>query len=1444
MKKVSLLMVMLLACASVSNAQTWIDVTSDFVKNPSFDGNIDGWVDGYEVNVGTAQNHGYQGASYWNGSYFVSSFAEAWRDKNDWWTGGVLGNASIYQELSQTPAGKYRLEADAIAHDQKGYDNPVSGVLLFISDGSNEAVTTLATENGKPEHFTVEMSTSKRALTIGVRTENTTANWIAFDNVKLYWSGTEVKATSLKLEPSNLSIGFGETKQIGYSLLPMNVTFRKVGWESSDPSIVRVDDEGNITGVGIGNATVTCRTIGGSNDLSATCNVTVERNFATAEQIIINEVQQANVDMFIDPSFNFGGWIEIFNPTDKTASLGGYYLSDDPANLKKASINPLAGALPAHGYLVLWLDHYSRWAPTMVNLKLDCDGGDIYLSDPEGNIISRFTYPPAITRTSYARTTDGGNVWNYTDAPTPGASNNAATYAATRLEAPAVDRDGCLFTSPFVAKVNIPAGATLRFTTDGSTPTLTNGTVSTNGQFRIAETTILRLRLFKEGQLASQVVTRSYIYKDKEYTLPILSLVSDEANLYGEDYGIFVRGNGNGRPGNGQSTACNWNMEWDRPANIEYFNEEGSESFNQEVGIEASGGWSRAWYPHSFNIKANKIYEGVNRMDYQFFKDKPYLRHKALKVRNGGNNVQDNGSGRIKDAAIQTIVATSGLYAETQSYQPVHIFHNGRYIGVENLREPNNKNYALSNYGIDTEDSTMDQWKMSPDSGYVQQVGTKDAFDEWYSLAQNAADYSCYQRIKELVDIEGYINYCAVELYLSGQDWPKNNIKSFRSRTTGDSNSRFRFVLFDTDAAFGASNAFQWFEGTRWWTFDQLYGAEIIAQYGNRISEEIEFTTLLLNMWQNEEFKKQFIDQFCLIAGSVFEAERAKQIVNEIVANVNPAMKLESRSATESGNHLINGFSAARQTNSVNNMRNYFGLGTPVKATLSANIPEAAILVNGLEVPTHKFSGQLFPPITVTAQAPAGYVFKGWASNLSVSGVTVFSKGSSWDYYDQGSLDGEEWNMPGFDVSAWPSGKAPLGYDTGNASKAAAYGTTISYGENSNNKYPTYYFRRSFNLTEKPKQGESFTLDWVADDGFIVYVNGQEAGRFLMNNTPHPSFGSFADTYANANPESGQMELDVSLFKSGSNDIAVELHNNNATSTDIYWDAALLYNTTSSSNIISTDETFELPEDGSSIVLMATYEKLDTDSEQAWDAHPIKINEVSADNEIFVSDMFKKSDWIELYNTTDEDIDLEGMYISDHLDQPEKSQITAGANGVNTIIPAHGYKIIWADKNEGKTQLHADFKLNNEDSCLVVLTAADKAWADTLVYCRHDGFHSVGLFPDGGSVLYAMERPTIGTTNVLTTAALTWEEPVIETVVDNIRTQRSNDLALAYDGSQLTLIGADVARLDVYTLAGQLVKTERMRINVPVNVATLPHGIYVARAKTDDNDAVLKFLVQ
>lgn len=1133
----------------------------------------------------------------------------------------------------------------------------------------------------------------------------------------------------ITLSHQELQMEQGESFSMSYTLTPDNNRFNKISWWSDNSSVATVDETGRIYAIGVGSTIVHAK----SNDRGgamAQCVVKVTRTPATAQSLIINEIQSANIDQFMDPSWNFGGWIELYNASDHAINISDFWISDDADHLKKHRIHSQVGMIPAHGYRNLWFDHCNEDYPTQIDFKLNVEGGNLYISDEKGKLIVSQNYPPAISRCSYARKKDGGADWGLTSTPTPMAGNAGSLFASERMEAPQVNLNSQLFTAPLNIRVDIPQGATLRYTTDGSTPTLQNGNSSLTGTFMVARTTVYRFCLFQEGYLPSRVVTRSYIYKDKEYDLPIVSIATKAENVWGQEYGIFAKGE-NGKPGNGQGEKCNWNMDWDRPVNVEYFDSEGNLLINQEASFSASGGWSRAWEPHSIELKASKMYELENTFNAPLLPTKPFNKYKVFKLRNGGNDH----TCRIKDAALQEIVRTSGLYVDTQGYYPVCHFINGNYMGTLNFREPNNKNYGYSNYGYDTDE--MDQFEVSPEREFGMMVGDREAWDRIRQLSQNSADPVAYEQVKQLLDIDEFINYMAVEFYIGANDWTSNNVKGFRSRDP-EKDGRYHIVMFDTDDALSNQDPFKRYEG-----FNGTFA--------------MVFKWLL----RNPDFVKQFIDTYCLVAGSVYEPTRVKEIVSAMAARVEKMQSYPSHyevagsSPWGTANTIISTFeNSSRRSAMMNALRNYapFGLldktGQHVK--LSSNVEQAKILLNGMDVPTGRFDGTLFSPIQLEAKAPTGYTFLGWGSDES-NDRQLFEQAGSWKYYDKGSLDGKVWKSKGYVDASWSLGKAPLGY----GSASTGYNTTLNYGDDASNKTPTYYFRKQFRLEKVPSPMDQFQLTFLADDGFVVYINGIEAGRYQMP-AGEIEFGSLATTYAGSDPNQGVLVLDSKPFREGDNVIAVEVHNSSMSSSDIYWDASLTMTShVNSGSFVSKDPIYTLPEKGN-LNLVAVYAETSQEELLANGATPVRINEISGANDRYVNDLMKKSDWIELYNTTSDDIDLAGMYITDNLAKPQKYQIPED-DRFNTVIPAHGFMVLWADKKEAVSQLHTGFELA-KDGGDVMLTSADGTWRDVLHYPAHTSEQSVGLYPDGGDLVYMMSKPTLMTQNMIGSYTLLFGE--------------------------------------------------------------------------------------
>ena len=1360
-------------------AEQWLDVTDRYVQNPGYDNNQkDGWT-WHAASSSTNTDYGCQ--EFWNGSF------------------------EMYQTITGLSNGKYRISVqgfyrngDASYSRYTSYRNGNEGVTAYLFGNDTEATFssiyaptsgagfpgTLTVYNyNYSESYTVpntmqsaaayfsagnywnklEVEVTDGTLQMGVYcVETQYSNWCIFTNWHLEYYATPIYFTSMSFAETEVQLGRGNR----YTLVPQvspaisSASLFDFKWTTDNPSVVVVSSNGELRGVSNGEATVTCRDT--KSGLSAQVKVVVSSNEMTASNVIINEVQTRNIDQFIDPSWNYGAWVELYNPSDQSVYLSNAIVRDHKGHSFRLPDD--YGSIPAKSFRNLWFDHHDRYglAYQQVNFKLDRDGGTIILCDEHGSEVTRMDYPAMIGRVSYARTTDGGDVWFMTADASPEASNVHSSWATEQLPDPVVDALGCFFSGRKTVQVSVPAGCTLAYTTDGATPTLDNASTYINTSSATVQrslsfttSTVCRFRLFQEGKLPSEVVTRSYLVNTTsgKLTVPVVSVTANSADLFGDEYGVYVRGNGNGRPGNGQSSPCNWNMDWERAVNFEYLVPDASGDysetvFNQLVDFEMCGGWSRAWEPHSFKLKANKLY-GVGNLDYPFFADKPYIRSKTLQLRNGGNDT----SCRIKDAALQEIVRRSGLYVDGQAWQPAHVFINGQYRRLLNIREPNNKHFASANYGLDTD--YIDQFEISPDSGYVQKSGTKDAFNQWYELSQNCADDAVYQYICDnLVDIEEYINYMAVEFYLGTTDWPQNNVKGFRAVQDDDNDhadGKFHFVLFDLDGALSTTTPLTTFTDKRYHTFDALYG---IDEFGNditgqRFSEEIEFVSIFINMMNNKTFRKRFVDSYCLVAGSVFEPTRCRSIITEMASIMNKALEPERGSCDNTANSLINNLSSSRQTTLINHLKNNLALTGGRSLSLSANIPDARLLINNQEVPTGKFQGTWFGDAKVQALSPAGYRFVGWSgSDLQSNTIAVIDKGSAWHYYGNGSLDGTNWQAG---MSSYPSGRAPLGY-----------GKTDIVTSLTGSR-PTYYFGKEFTLSADMLQ-EDLTLDFVVDDGCIVYVNGVEAGRYNMP-SGSVSYSSVATSYAPNNPDTGTMTLSKSLFLDGSNWICLEVHNNSTSSTDIYWDASLLASKATASSYVSTDSIYSAG--SSSMTLVACFEPVSASLSMASLAFPIKVNEVGAANDIYVNEYWKKNDWIELYNTTGVDINVAGIYVSDNLQKPQKYQVEATSFADNTIIPAGGRLVIWADKLATETQVHTGFKLANEQDAVVLISSSDifegnnvayfanhpelRGFADVLTYGEHDYNQSVGRYPDGGNAIYRMCRPSIGVDNHHTT---------------------------------------------------------------------------------------------
>ena len=137
------------------------------------------------------------------------------------------------------------------------------------------------------------------------------------------------------------------------------------------------------------------------------------------------------------------------------------------------------------------------------------------------------------------------------------------------------------------------------------------------------------------------------------------------------------------------------------------------------------------------------------------------------------------------------------------------------------------------------------------------------------------------------------------------------------------------------------------------------------------------------------------------------------------------------------------------------------------------------------------------------------------------------------------------------------------------------------------------------------------------------------------------------------------------------------------------------------------------------------------------------INELMADNDITIPgpDM-NYPDWIELYNSGSESLDLSGLYLTDDFTNPTKWQFPNG-----TSIDSEDYLLIWGDGDTHNETLYASFQLNANGDSVAIFAKDAVTVIDSVTFKKQIRDTSYGRLPDGGSTWDYFSDPSPNWTN-------------------------------------------------------------------------------------------------
>jgi hypothetical protein len=164
--------------------------------------------------------------------------------------------------------------------------------------------------------------------------------------------------------------------------------------------------------------------------------------------------------------------------------------------------------------------------------------------------------------------------------------------------------------------------------------------------------------------------------------------------------------------------------------------------------------------------------------------------------------------------------------------------------------------------------------------------------------------------------------------------------------------------------------------------------------------------------------------------------------------------------------------------------------------------------------------------------------------------ITFIPFGAEWKYLDNGSDQGTAWREVDFNDNGWASGPAELGYGDGDEV------TTVSYGSNAQNKYITTYFRHSFVVPDADAV-DSLSLDLLRDDGAVVYLNGLEIQRDNITGDVYYTLLASSGVSGSGETDFYTSAEDPGNLRTGTNVLAVEIHQYAVDSSDISFNLQL-----------------------------------------------------------------------------------------------------------------------------------------------------------------------------------------------------------------------------------------------------------------------------------------------
>ncbi|MEJ6635639.1 MAG: CotH kinase family protein [Akkermansiaceae bacterium] len=522
-----------------------------------------------------------------------------------------------------------------------------------------------------------------------------------------------------------------------------------------------------------------------ATNAAGTTSETISVSVITPGEPIISEFVASNDGGIVDEDGDSSDWIQISNATNMNTIINGdYFLTDDSGDLQKWAI-PNQTILPGESVFYFASGKIGTSTPH-ANFSLSANGEYLALVKVSGGIttiLSEFNeYPRQFSGVSYGVLPDLVT-YQFHQSPTPTAENSGVTFEDFVRDTSFSIGRGFYTTTQSVVITSNTVGAEIHYTTDGSEPSTTNGTLYTV-PISIGTTTTLRAIATKTNQIPTNIDTNTYIFtadvvnqptnpsgwpsgsvngQVMDYhmdpgsavssstagvisaleSIPSFSIVTDQDNLTNSSTGIYANPGNRGRA-------------WERPASVElifppgYVNPDGlTEGFQENFGVRVRGGASRSKNnpKHAFRLFFRDEY-GSNKLNFPLFGTNGTDSYAGFDLRTaqnyswsfkGSGSLTSNNDNSSKNTFMREVFARDTQRDMDEPHtrsRYVHLYLNGIYWGLFMTQERAEADFAASYLGGNDDD--YDTIKSAGSSGGYGTEATDGNNVDWmagYNLA-------------------------------------------------------------------------------------------------------------------------------------------------------------------------------------------------------------------------------------------------------------------------------------------------------------------------------------------------------------------------------------------------------------------------------------------------------------------------------------------------------------------------------------------------------------------------------------------------------------------------------------------------------------------------------------------------------------------------------------